>query len=45
MGGGGGRAYLKNRDQIINVGMIGHESAEDTRLSGGIRGHAPPGKF
>ena len=25
-------AYLKNRDQIINVGMIGHASTEDTRV-------------
>ena len=27
-GGGGGGANLKNRDQKINVGMIGHASAE-----------------
>ena len=32
MGGGGGMgAYLKNRDQIINIGMIRHGSCEDTR--------------
>ena len=43
--GGGGRAYLKNRDQIINVGMIGHESAEDTRLSGGSGGMLPRENF
>ena len=24
-------AYLKNRDQIINVGMIRHASCEDTK--------------
>ena len=27
-----GGTYLKNRDQIIYVGMIGHGSAKDTRL-------------
>ena len=26
-----GGAYLKNREQIINVGLIGHASREDTR--------------
>ena len=31
----GGVAYLKNRDQIITVGIIGHASAEDTKLLGG----------
>ena len=32
-GGGEGRgAYLKNWDQIINVGMIGHANSEDTRV-------------
>ena len=36
--GGGGGAYLKNRDQIINVGMIGHESAEDIKFLGGSGG-------
>ena len=30
-----GGAYLKNGVQIINVGMLGHASAEDTRLLGG----------
>ena len=30
---GGGCVYLKNRDQIINVGIIGHASTEDTRVS------------
>ena len=37
---GGGRVdkgdgeYFKNWDQIINVSMIGHESAEDTGAGG-----------
>ena len=35
-----GAAYLKNRNQINNVGMIGHSSAEDIKLLGGS-GHAP----
>ena len=41
---GGTDAYLKNRDQIVNVGVIGHASAEDTKVfyGGGGRGHAPP---
>ena len=39
-----GGAYLKNRDQIINVGMIGHASTEDTMALGG-RGHAFSEKF
>ena len=29
--GGGGGAFVKNWDQIINVGMIRHGSCEDTR--------------
>ena len=41
-GGGGERVYLKNRDQIINVGMIGINKVdimmighgEDTKLLG-----------
>ena len=35
-----GAAYLKNRNQINNVGMIGHSSAEEIKLLGGP-GHAP----
>ena len=31
---GGGGVYIKNRDQLINVGMAGHTIAEDTRLLG-----------
>ena len=31
MRGGGGGAYLKNWDPIINVGMIRCASSEDTR--------------
>ena len=31
-----GDAYLNNRDQIINVGKIGHASAEDIGESEGI---------
>ena len=46
MGGGGGReggAYLvKNWDQKINLVMIGHASAEDTRLLGGSGDMLPP---
>ena len=30
-----GGAYLKNRNQIINVGMIGRASSEDRRAFGG----------
>ena len=30
-GRGGGGAYVKNRDQRINVAFIHHESCEDTR--------------
>ena len=35
--GGKGGAYLKNRNQTINVnvGMIGHASSEDERILGG----------
>ena len=29
------RAYLKNRDRTINVGMIGRVSSEDRRVMGG----------
>ena len=29
--GGGGGAYLKNRDQIINVWIIRYATSEDTR--------------
>ena len=36
-----GDAYLKNRDQIINVGVIGHGHAEDTKLLGGSGGMLP----
>ena len=48
MGGGGGGgeiAYLKNRNQIINVGMIGHASDEATWLLGGSKGMLPRKKF
>ena len=43
----GGVTYLKNRDQIITVGIIGHASAEDTKLlgGGGVRGYAPQATF
>ena len=34
-GGEGVRAYLKNRDRTINVGMIGRVSSEDRRVMGG----------
>ena len=30
-----GSAYVKNPDQIINVGMIGHANSEDTGILGG----------
>ena len=33
-GGGGDVAYLKNRDQIINLRMIGRANSEDTRILG-----------
>ena len=43
--GWGGGAYLKNRDQIITVGMVSHASSDlKTQLvlgGGGGRGHAP----
>ena len=32
--GEGVRAYLKNRDRTINVGMIGRVSSEDRRVMG-----------
>ena len=32
-GGGGGRAYLKKGDQIINVGMIRYASSKDNLLA------------
>ena len=35
--GGWVGAHLNNRDQVNNVGMIGHASVEDTRLLGGSR--------
>ena len=35
-----GSAFLKNRDQIINFGMIGHASVVDTRLLRGVLGRA-----
>ena len=44
-GGGGAGAHLKNRDQIINVGMAGRASAEDTKVSTGLGGIAPPEKL
>ena len=40
-GGGGCGAYLKNRDQIDNVGMIGHASSEDTWVLGESGGMLP----
>ena len=43
--GGGAGAHLKNRDQIINVGMAGRASAEDTKVSTGLGGIAPPEKL
>ena len=42
---GGGGAYLKNRDQIISVGMIGHASSKDTRVLGGSGGMLPGKNF
>ena len=41
--GWGGGAYLKNRDQIITVGMVSHASSDlKTQLVlGGGRGYAP----
>ena len=44
MGGGGGGAYPKNPDQIINILTINHVRAEDTRLLGGP-GACTPGKM
>ena len=44
--GGGVCAYIKNQDQIVNVGMIGHASSKDTRVLGERGpGHAPLEKF
>ena len=42
-----GGAYLKNWDQLINVGMIGRADVEDIRLlgGGGVWWHAPPEKL
>ena len=42
-----GGAYLKNWDQLINVGMIGHADVEDIRLlgGGGSGGMLPRGKL
>ena len=40
---GGGGAYFKNRDQIINVGTLSHARAEALRRED--RGHAPPEQF
>ena len=37
MGGGGGRAYLKSRYQIISVAMIGHATCK-YRMHKGFRG-------
>ena len=37
-----GGGMHKNTDQIINVGMIGHASSEDTRILRGDQGHTPP---
>ena len=45
--GGGGGAYCKNRDHIINVEVIGDASSEDLGVLGGGeggRGHASPEK-
>ena len=36
--------YLKNRDQIINGGMISHASTENTRILGGSGGILTPEK-
>ena len=43
MQGEGTGAYLKNRDQFVNVGVIGHASAEDTKVfyGGSGRGQLP----
>ena len=41
--GGGGGAYFKNRNQIINVGTLSHARAEALRRED--RGHAPPEQF
>ena len=30
--GGGGGAHLKNRDQIVNVGMIRHASSKEQSI-------------
>ena len=35
---GGGGAHLKIQDRIINVGMIGYASSEDTGIRG-VRGN------
>ena len=35
MGRGGEGAYIKNQDQIINVGMTDRASSEDTGFQGG----------
>ena len=40
--GEGDGAYLKNRDQIIVVGMRGHAIAVGTKLLEGIQRHATP---
>ena len=40
-----GGAHLKNRDQIINVGMAGRASAEDTKVSMGLGGLLPRKNF
>ena len=42
VGGGGAGAYLKNRDQIINVGMISHASFRRHKGFRGGRGHGLP---
>ena len=34
LGGGGGFAYPSNWDQTINVGILGHASAKDTKILG-----------
>ena len=44
-GGGRGVAYPKYPNQIINVGTIGHTSAEDTRLLGGSGSMLPRKNF
>ena len=35
LGGGGGGCVPQNRDQITNVGKIGHVGTEDTGVLGG----------